>query len=294
MEQVEVQLLLVDDSPEDRESIREVLSSIGSLRILEAEDLEQAIHIHREVAPQLTLLDLNLPGSVGLMTLNVFLEARKNAPVVVMTGMHGDMGLRAVEAGAQDFVRKHGDYSARLKECVEYSLVRSERFDSMYKFCRVVSHDIRGPLSTSLSFLDLIDASPHLREECIPTVGRCIRRVLSYTDNLMKYFVFLNNKPVFSEGSVAAVADSIREDLVRGFEDIEFSIEGDMKGRIFEDGLRLILYNLIQNAMKYKDPVVPLKIIVAIENTGDHLNVKFRDNGLGNAEQHFNKYLRLF
>ena len=57
------------------------------------------------------LLDLNLPDSRELATLTAIVEAAPDVPIIVLTATNSDeVGLRAVQIGAQDFLLK-GDFN---------------------------------------------------------------------------------------------------------------------------------------------------------------------------------------
>jgi CheY-like chemotaxis protein len=89
-----VEILLVEDSPYDAELMEEALKE-GMLdhHVTRLEDGEQALaHLRRAPAPDLILLDLNLPRKSG----NEVLEEIKNdprlrrIPVVIMTASDDD------------------------------------------------------------------------------------------------------------------------------------------------------------------------------------------------------------
>ena len=71
------------------------------------------------------LLDLNLPDSSDLPTLARVLETARGVPVVVLTATNDDeVGLKAVQAGAQDFLVKGECSGAALDRSVVYSIER--------------------------------------------------------------------------------------------------------------------------------------------------------------------------
>ena len=63
-------VLLVDDQPLIRKSLRSILESIDeNLIIIAASSLEEAIrYVHSGQQPLLTLLDLQLPDATGTVT----------------------------------------------------------------------------------------------------------------------------------------------------------------------------------------------------------------------------------
>jgi UDP-3-O-[3-hydroxymyristoyl] N-acetylglucosamine deacetylase len=99
-------VLVVDDEPEIRSSLRGILAEEG-LRVLEAEDGEQALAvIHRE-NPELVILDIWMPEVDGLQLLRQ-LHGTTPAPEVIMISGHGNIetAVKATKLGAFDFIEK--------------------------------------------------------------------------------------------------------------------------------------------------------------------------------------------
>jgi diguanylate cyclase (GGDEF)-like protein len=73
----------------------------------------------------ITLLDLNLPDSNGLETLTKILETAPEVAAVVLTAADDDeLGVRAVQLGAQDFLVKGSFNDTFLQRCILYSIER--------------------------------------------------------------------------------------------------------------------------------------------------------------------------
>ena len=71
------------------------------------------------------LLDMNLPDSRGFETLDMLLAKHPDANVIVLTGFENqEMGIKAVTAGAQDFIIKHHSDGAALAKALRYSIER--------------------------------------------------------------------------------------------------------------------------------------------------------------------------
>jgi UDP-3-O-[3-hydroxymyristoyl] N-acetylglucosamine deacetylase len=99
-------VLVVDDEPQIRTSLRGILAEEG-LRVLEAEDGRQALDlIHRE-NPEVVLLDIWMPEVDGLQLLQQ-LQAERQSPAVIMISGHGNIetAVKATKLGAFDFIEK--------------------------------------------------------------------------------------------------------------------------------------------------------------------------------------------
>ena len=125
-----VHILLVEDNPGDARLIHEILKDGG----LNPENLSIAVDLARAVACMATnsydiiLLDLNLPDARGLETLTRLAAPAGNiAPIIVITGMDNEeLGIAAIEAGAEDYLIKGAIDAAQLGRSIRYAIKRRE------------------------------------------------------------------------------------------------------------------------------------------------------------------------
>jgi CheY-like chemotaxis protein len=118
------EVLLVEDSAGDALLVREALSECPSpvhLRI--ARDGEQALQILQEpdFAPDLIILDLNIPGISGYGVLASYRPQKTSVVVFSASQNKTDVG-RALSLGAKDFVRKPldlGDYKTAVAGMIQ-------------------------------------------------------------------------------------------------------------------------------------------------------------------------------
>jgi DNA-binding NtrC family response regulator len=102
-------VLVVDDDPAIRYTLREILASEG-LEVEEAADGADALARFEARPAPLVLTDLRMPGMDGMELLRR-LVARAPAPRVVMITAHGSerQAVEAIKAGAHDYFRKPFD-----------------------------------------------------------------------------------------------------------------------------------------------------------------------------------------
>lgn len=102
-----VRVLIVDDHPMVRAGLRSMLGDDGLDVIGEAGDGAEALRTAAELAPDVVLLDLELPDMDGLAVLRRIKAMVPGAAVLVVT-MHDDPRLvrRAVDWGASGYVLK--------------------------------------------------------------------------------------------------------------------------------------------------------------------------------------------
>ncbi len=103
-----ISVLLVDDQTLVRQGIRSLLELSETVRVIaEAADGEQAIAMIPEVAPDVVLLDMRMPGKSGLDVLRVLSEANKLPPTIILTTFDDDeLVLAGLKSGAKGYLLK--------------------------------------------------------------------------------------------------------------------------------------------------------------------------------------------
>ena len=122
-----LKILLIEDNPGDARLIEEFLSESETtgLKLEWVERLSQGLERLNKGDMEVVLLDLSLPDSKGFDT---FLTLNKKAPgvaIIVFTGLDDrEMGMRAVQAGAQDYLVKGKVDSHILIRSIQYAIER--------------------------------------------------------------------------------------------------------------------------------------------------------------------------
>lgn len=129
-----MRVLLIEDNEDDAQSIRELLAECRSMGIeLEwADQLGRGLTRLAEVKIDVVLLALSLPDSHGLPTFDKFRTHRPDLPIVVLTSLDDEeMGVQAVQKGAEDYLVKNRLDSDRLVRALRYALERHRVEDQL-------------------------------------------------------------------------------------------------------------------------------------------------------------------
>lgn len=107
-ESTRIRVLCVDDHPLLREGIGRVLNNQPDMQLVaEASDAHEAIERFRIHQPDVTLMDLRLPGMNGIDAMIAIRTEFPEARIIILTTSEGDVEIqRALEAGARAYMLK--------------------------------------------------------------------------------------------------------------------------------------------------------------------------------------------
>ncbi len=101
-------LMLVDDHPLFRQGLRRVLEAEEDLEvIMEVADGEEALRLAKQLAPDVVIMDINLPHMNGLQVTRELKHAAPEVAVIMLTAYHDDEQIfHSVRAGAAAYFPK--------------------------------------------------------------------------------------------------------------------------------------------------------------------------------------------
>lgn len=103
-------ILIADDSIYMRETLRDILREAGHEIIGEAVSGSNAVAIYRALAPDIVMMDLDMPGENGIDTLNEIIGVNEAAVVIVLTVVgKPEKVLEALNNGAKSYLTKPFD-----------------------------------------------------------------------------------------------------------------------------------------------------------------------------------------
>jgi DNA-binding NarL/FixJ family response regulator len=114
-----IRILTVDDHPLLRKGIAALVNAEPDMKLVaEASNGYEAIEKFRQVRPDVTLMDLQMPDLTGTETIERIQSEFPEARIVVLTTYAGDAQvLRALRAGARGYILK-GHVHRELLDCI--------------------------------------------------------------------------------------------------------------------------------------------------------------------------------
>ncbi|GAB3672581.1 bacterio-opsin activator domain-containing protein [Halopiger thermotolerans] len=168
-----LRILLIEDNPGDARLIEEMLKDTEELaqrvspdeaagrtpEITRETRLEDGLATLESASTDVVLLDLNLPDSAGLETLEAVHEESETTPIVVLTGVRDQqVGVEAIQRGAQDFLVKDEVTSELLVRTIHHAIERArqeyerrrqrEQLEALNRLNRI-GHDITHAVITT-------------------------------------------------------------------------------------------------------------------------------------------------
>lgn len=138
----ELDVLLVEDNSGDARLIEIELGDVqvGTFDLEWVQTLKDGLSAAVDTPPDAIFLDLNLPDSTGLDTVQQMHDQVPGIPIVVLTGLEDEeMGMQAVREGAQDYLVKGDVDGPRLARTLTYAVERQRAQQELEELRRQIA-----------------------------------------------------------------------------------------------------------------------------------------------------------
>jgi two-component system, NarL family, response regulator len=115
-EAAKIRVLVVDDHPIMRVGIAAIIEATPDMTtVAQAGSGEEAVELFEKHLPDVTLMDLRLPGMSGVEAIRAVMARHSNAKFVVLTTYEGDEDIhQALAAGARSYIIKGMPHDALI------------------------------------------------------------------------------------------------------------------------------------------------------------------------------------
>ncbi len=319
-------ILNIDDNEPGRYARTRVLQRAG-FEVHDAGTGREALRLIKEVQPDLALLDVNLPDMNGLEVCHRIKSQEETAAIIVLqisaisvsppqaatalnTGaasyliepvdpdvliatINALLRLRRAERGLAQANQQLSEKNAELQR-VNQNLQRSN-YD-LEHFAFLANHDLQEPLRNITTHLQLLERSTAQRfneaeRHLFETVLEGARRMRMLIDDMLRYSSAGRDESALKPTSLNLALRLALEDLSESIAASDGAVEAGPLPDVAGNHLRLrqVFQNLIGNSIKYRSARPPRVDIAAEEEPAGMWRIWVRDNGIGIAEQHFEK-----
>src|SRR3954468_10644076 len=103
-----IRVLCADDHALVRKGIASILANEADIQLVaEAVDGDEAVRLYRQHRPDVTLMDLRMPGLDGIGAVKAIRLENPDARIIALTSYDGDHEIyRAIEAGVRGYILK--------------------------------------------------------------------------------------------------------------------------------------------------------------------------------------------
>jgi signal transduction histidine kinase len=296
-----IKLLLVDDDAADRKIVRLALdqsSNVMDFNVEIAETLSQATEYLKNKDYDVVLLDLGLPDSGGINTIQKAHEANPRAPIIVLTGLaNEEMGLKAIEAGAEDYLVKGIPLEHSLIRIIRYAIERKkverklkEAIEAKSQFMSMVSHELRVPLasikeSIAIVLDGVIGRITKEQRDCLNIAKRNVDRLNRLIGDLLDFNKLEAGKMNFEmqANNANEIAKEVYDTMLpvakeKGI-NLVLELDGSLPRASFDkDKVNQVLSNLVNNALKFTEEG---SITIATSKREDTIQISVSDTGCG-------------
>jgi two-component system sensor histidine kinase/response regulator len=309
MSEKEINILIVDDIPENVDVLKKTLEEQG-YTITMAPSGDVALKIAPQVLPDLILLDVMMPGLNGFETCVKIkaIQDLNDIPVIFVTGKAATEDIvNGFEVGGVDYITKpfnQKEILSRVRAHIE--LLHTKRKVKQQnkelkelnhiknKFLGVASHDLRGALTGIIGYLDLclsdfIELSEQEEKEYIARTKNKADLMLEQVNNLL-------DVSSIEKGEINLVVQKHRlnplvdqflatQRLLARTRKIEIEEDVEEIDPIVFDSQRIyqVLNCLMSNALKFSKQ--ESKVFFSMKKINDHVKLSIGDLGPGFSKE---------
>ena len=316
-----IRVLLVEDDDEIAALVTGLFAGIegGPFAVERVRTYEAGLARMACLAHDVCLVDGDLGRRGGVALVRDATARGLHAPMIVLTGRDDrETDLAALQAGAADFVLKHGVDAMRLERSLRRARQRHadqqalrllaeelERKNAeLDHFASAVSHDLRGPLHVILGRIELLEHSASARltdgdRRHLLLAREAVLRLNGLIDDLLGYARLGTGGAARSPTDLNAVFDRVVAGFEAAIAETGAAVTRGELPTVLGDHelLARLLSNLIDNALKYRADRAPI-VHVSARRQGETWAIAVQDNGsgfepAGQAESIFRMFHRL-
>jgi signal transduction histidine kinase len=318
-----IRVLLIEDNVPDITLVRTMLDA-RRFEVNAVPRLSSALQLLSSEEFDVVVLDLGLPDSDGLGSLEPVLTAAQHIPVILLTGLDDEvLAAESVRGGAQDYLVKGQFDSKTLSRSIRYSIERKrilsenarlavelKQSEAALKiadrrkdeFLATLAHELRNPLApirNSLLIMKSAKGDEATAEKSLEIMERQIEHMVRLVDDLLDVSRISLGKMELrkEEIGLAAILKHSLEASQPIIDSFGHQLLVDISNEpmtVNADPIRLaqVFSNLLNNAAKYTRPNGNIWLTATVSKKQVIVSVK--DDGLGIEPEMLDKVFEMF
>ncbi|MFH0981427.1 MAG: hybrid sensor histidine kinase/response regulator [Planctomycetota bacterium] len=298
-------IIVIDDDETMRRACQAALRRTG-YQVESYADGPAGLKRIEEVGASLLVVDLKMPGMSGLEVIERVKQISPDVVAIVITGFATvSTAVEAMKAGAYDFIPK--PFTAdelrviiargveRRRLTLEAKRLRKEKEAQAHKFVTFVSHQLQSPLGAVRQYLDVLlyQSAEALPAQYRQWIERCSQKIATMLEIITDWLTISK----VEGGQLATQRQPVRwQDLIVPVLENSAGTARDQQVALVCElapqlpavtgdatALRMVLSNLVVNAVKYNRPGGEVRITARADEGTIALSVS--DTGLGIAPE---------
>lgn len=316
MSNVPISVLLVEDNAADAYLIWKFLADESSISLTHVERLDDAVDSLKQAHFDAILLDLTLPDSRNLATVEGMHIADVELPIIVLTGLDDEeIAIASLREGAQDYLVKGEIKKGGLVRAIHYAIERQQTLDKLQhlnqelsrsneelaRFAHVVSHDLQPPLQGILGFAQLLVMTQRERldDDANGYVDRIVtssQQMSQLIQDLLVYAKVGAAEQPYERIDCNQLVQEILAEMAPYIGEIHSQVAAQplptVEGNPSQ--LRQLFQNILSNALKYRKPEQTPQVTLSATFTAETWQITVQDNGIGIEPKYFDKIFQIF
>ena len=188
-----------------------------------------------------------------------------------------------------------------------YIIFRQKKLSEMKNdFVNNMTHELKTPVSTISIAAQMmkdsdISKSPEVFRHISTVINDETKRLGFLVEKVLQMSLFENQKATLKlkeldiNDLIANVANIFNIKVEKSGGTIDVDLEAE-KSTIYADEMHItnMLFNLMDNAVKYRRETVPLRLMARTRNEGDKVVISIEDNGIGIKKENLKKIFDRF
>lgn len=305
-------ILIVDDTPANLRLLSHVLSKKG-YNHLEASNGKEAVQLAKEHEPDLILLDIMMPDMNGYEVINEIKsdELIQDTPIIFLSSLTDtDDKVEGFKSGGVDYITKpfqkeetlarinthlkirflQKQLNERIKVLRQREIELSRLNQKKDDLVRMVSHDIKNPLTGIIGLVKLMRESDKISAEEQKQMLSVVEESGSNLLNMVREVLDRESKKTepetldYSAVQVSELLDRVismnkAKSVVKEIS-LSYNVHPKkLEAVIDQNKIEIAVNNLVANALKYTPSKGEIHVKASLND--DHLQFEVKDTGIG-------------